>query len=118
MSRETLAELIEQHRLVVVTGGTAAGSQWICECGAQQLNPGARDHARRMHAQHVAHHLADHVRAKQAEAVEEIAREWQFGGWTALSSIPTAGALPALHYGQIVTDWLRDRADRLRDGEA
>lgn len=55
---ELLAGVLAEHRLVAITGGTAAGAQWICRCGAQQINPGGRDHAEWMHARHAAHHLA------------------------------------------------------------
>lgn len=61
--------------------------------------------------------LAQRDRRVAAEAVEKVAREWQFGGWTALGAPVPPGAIPALARGQIVTDWLRGRADRIEAGE-
>ena len=56
--------------------------------------------------------LAAHDAQVRREAVEQIAREWQFGGWTILTAPPPAGAIPSLALGQRVTDWLRAEADR------
>lgn len=51
-------------------------------------------------------------KAGRVEALEEVTREWQFGGWTILTPPLTPGGIPSLDLGQRVTDWLRDRADR------
>lgn len=54
--------------------------------------------------------LAEHDRQVAAEAVEKVARAWQYGGWTILTEQPPPGAIPALASGQLVTDWLRNQA--------
>ena len=59
--------------------------------------------------------LAQRDRRVAVEAVEKIAREWQYGGWTALSAPIPAGSIPTLAQGQIVTDWLRERVTVLEE---
>lgn len=51
--------------------------------------------------------LDEVVPAIREAAVEEVARKFQFGGWTILTAPPPAGAIPSLALGQRVTDWLR-----------
>lgn len=86
--RDALAKVVGQHRLVRVTGGTSTGSRWICECGAEEINPGTRAHALRMHSRHVAARLAfalaERDRRVKAEAWREghaAGREYQGDGW-------------------------------------
>lgn len=83
-----LADAILEHRLVGVTGGTATGSRWICACSAQEINPGTRDHAEAMHAQHVATRVArkaelarwrrrDEFSAERRDAIVEALSWWE-----------------------------------------
>lgn len=68
-------------------------------------------------------HLADLVLASdwlaardeqiRREAVEAVAREWQYGGWTILTAPPPAGGIPSLALGQRVTDWLREKTEQI-----
>lgn len=71
--REALADVLIEHRLVGVTGGTATGSRWICQCSAQEINPGTRDHAEAQHVRHVVARitlaLAERDRRVRAEAL-------------------------------------------------
>lgn len=70
--RDEIADVLAAHRLVRVSGGTATGSRWICQCGAEEINPGAREHAEHMHARHVAHRLTLVLRADDT-LVERVA---------------------------------------------
>jgi hypothetical protein len=58
--------------------------------------------------------LIESARARgYREALKDTADGWQFGGWTELTSVRVpAGGIPALAYGQVVSDWLRARACR------
>lgn len=56
--------------------------------------------------------LAERDHKTATDAVEKVAREWQYGGWTILTAPPPAGAIPSLALGQRVTDWLRARIPR------
>jgi hypothetical protein len=50
-------------------------------------------------------------------AVSDVANAWQFKGWAdVLIPMPTEG-IPALAVGQLVTEWLRARADHIRPSE-
>jgi hypothetical protein len=48
--------------------------------------------------------------AAKTEAIREIALRWQTGSWAEVLARPPVG-LPALDYGQRVTDWLRAQAE-------
>lgn len=57
--------------------------------------------------------LARVIREKQAEALREAAGNWQWGAWTALTEPIKAHTGPAriMAAAQVVTDWLRARAE-------
>ena len=63
-------------------------------------------------AAHVATTVEGIVARHRAEALREVTLEWQTGAWADVMT-PKPVGFPALDYGQRVTDWLRDRADRI-----
>ena len=55
--------------------------------------------------------------AIEADYARRLAQKWQTGGWVALIDNPVPpGAIPSIWAGQVVTDWLRDEADRIEEG--
>ncbi|HEX8489332.1 MAG TPA: hypothetical protein VF642_12360 [Propionibacteriaceae bacterium] len=58
----------------------------------------------------VARMVAEAERRGADRALRETADAWQFGGWTELTAVKVGAGIPALAYGQAVTDWLRARA--------
>jgi hypothetical protein len=51
---DVIAATIHRHRLRSVSGGTATGSTWACECGESYRTRGTRDWAAGLHSRHVA----------------------------------------------------------------
>jgi len=89
-----------------------------CECGADV----------RTHAAYLAHlaavikfspWLASHDREVAAGAIEAEADAWTQGRWSdVLLPKPTPPAVPVIAYANRMGDWLRDRAQAIREGRA
>lgn len=56
-----------------------------------------------------------HAERAWNEALTEVAREFQMGGWMILAEPVPASANRVIALGQRVTDWLRDRAEESRE---
>lgn len=108
MSRETLAEVLAGHDSRYVT-------EWRCTCGVLLTYDTVLE--RETYRAHLADVLADHVRAKQAEAVASVA--WEIASSTSLRlghNVSVVCSCLRCEVAQGAARIASDRADRLRDG--
>lgn len=101
-----------REALAAVVPGAALGC--CVDCPTNHAEDVANDQAREIAAA-LAPLIAGWLAEAEAAALREAADEWQTGAWTVLTPPIKAPTQPQRIIGaaQAVTDWLRDRADRI-----